>query len=257
MLRLKVLFILGLFLTNVSAVYEQTNSTLGNVSIQTGIWNTNINGTISNVNNSVDTKTDLGFTEQKNITSFVLDLKNNVYWLPNVQMNYFLYKDSAHNTLAASKIISNDSFNGQITSEIKYSELNTILYGFLNKNIFTFDIGVNIKNMIFKESISAVSGISNVDIKGTGSFLLLPYIALEVDLDFINTVLKAESSVLSIGDTEAKDYKYSISYRVMKHMFISYGYRYNGFRSKNSNTTNNEKYDMNIKGNYLNVKILF
>jgi len=257
MYKMNFLVILLLLVTKSFAVYEQTNSTLGNVSIQTGIWNTSLNGTISNVDNNVKISDDLGFDEQKNITSFVLDLKNDVYWLPNVQMNYFLYRDSSHNTLTSSKKISSDIFNDKITSDIKYSELNTILYGFLQKDIFTFDIGVNMKKIYFEESVSSVLGSSNVIINGPDSLLFLPYIALEVDLDFMDTILKAESSILSIGDTEAKDYKYSISYRIMKHMYISYGYRYNSFKSKNSNTTNDEKYNINIKGNYLNVKILF
>jgi hypothetical protein len=39
-------------------------------------------------------------------------------------------------------------------------------------------------------------------------------------------------------------------------MYISYGYRYNSWKTTNKDNVH-EKYDKNLKGNYINAKILF
>lgn len=263
-------FKLKLFLSLLSATmlnaYEIDDPTLGNIAIEAGVWSTKLDGNIKNTVSTTNFKDDLGFDEKKNVTSFGLDLKNDYSWLPNIYVNYFTLNSSADGDIATAKLIyqpnatsvtNTNGFNGSTSSTIKYSELNTILYGYLQQSIFEFDLGLNLKKIDYTQTIKEnLDPSMNVTIKGPENIIPLPYIALKIDLYPINTVLKAETSVLAIGDDEAKDYKYSINYRMMRNMYISYGYRYNSWKTTNKDNVH-EKYDMNLRGNYINAKILF
>jgi len=260
MKKLKSKILLSLLGATLLNGYEIDDPTLGNIAIEAGIWNTKLDGNIKNTVSTTNFKEDLGFDESKNVTSFGLDLKNDYSWLPNIYVNYFTLNSSADGNIATIKQINSvtPNFTGSVSSTIEYSELNTILYGYLQQSIFEFDLGLNLKKINYTQTIkeNTTPNSDNVTIKGPDQIIPLPYIAFKVDLYPINTVLKAEASVLAIGDDEAKDYKYSLNYRIMKNMYISYGYRYNSWKTTNKNNVH-EKYDMSLKGNYLNAKILF
>lgn len=262
------ILVISIFLMSNMALYgyEMDDPTLGNIAIEAGIWQTELDGNIKNTVSETNFKDDLGFSEKKNITSFGLDLKNEYWWLPNVYINYFALKGSADGNITDPKLIdrpndtivtSTNGYDGSVSSSIEYSELNTILYGYLQQSIFQFDLGLNLKKIDYIQTIkeNAVSSLPPAVLKAD-SFIALPYIGLKIDLYPINTVLKAEASVLAFGDDEAKDYKYSINYRAMKNMYISYGYRYHSWKTTNEKNVH-EKYDMTLKGNYINAKILF
>lgn len=260
MFKIKFIIVGLVISTKLFATYQFDDPKLGNIAIEVGVWNTSLNGNIENTVTTTDFKKDLGFKDSKNITSFGLDLKNDISWMPNIYINYFNLSNTADGNLTTKQINGiSGIFSGSVSSSIEYSEVNTILYGFLQQGIFEFDLGVNFKKIDFKQTIKendfGVNG-DKVTIVGPDKIIPLPYIALKIDLYGINTVLKAEASVLSIGDDEAKDYKYSINYRIMRNMYISYGYRYSSWKTT-SVKDKHEKYDMDIKGNYLNAKILF
>jgi len=256
--KFKVILLSLLLVSSVHASYENNDESLGNIALQVGIWNLSTNGTIINEysNGNTDYKNDLGYDENKIINTFAIDLKNDISWLPNVNVSYFRLNNSSTNTLNGTRTIDDAmDINGSVSSNILYQEINTILYGFLYQGPIEFDFGVNVKKIEFLQTISKNQGL-NLKIKGPDSILVLPYMALKFNLDFINTVLMAQMSILSFGDNEAKDYMYSINYRVMKNIYLSYGYKYNSFKTTNSKNTN-EIYDINVKGNYISCKVLF
>ena len=256
MYSFKFLFMVCLLNISLFASYEYDDPNLGNISIQAGIWQNNIQGTISNEKSSINIKNDLSF-KKKNITSFGLDLKNNKSWIPNIYLNYFLLNSSSDSVFNNQKYVDNTRFNGSVSSSIEYSEINAIFYGFLQQGPFEFDMGLNIKKINFSQTIKENRANGNkVQIDGPSNFIPVPYIALKVDIPFVNTVLKTEASLFSIGDTQIKDYKYSINYRIMRNMYISYGYKYSSFKATNNNNKY-EKYDIETNGSYISFKILF
>lgn len=261
MKKLKSKILLSLLSATLLNAYEIDDPKLGNIAIEAGIWNTSLDGNIKNTATSTSFKDDLGFSEAKNITSFGIDLKNDYSWLPNIYVNYFTLNSSADGNIPTAKQINSvaPNYSGSVSSTIKYSELNTILYGYLQQSIFEFDLGINLKKISYTQTIkeNTLTNPDNDTIKGPDSIIPLPYVGFKIDLYPINTVLKAETSVIALGDDEAKDYTYSLNYRIMKNMYISYGYRYNSWKTTNKDTTKNEKYDMSLKGNYINAKILF
>jgi hypothetical protein len=259
MKKMKVLFLSLLLTSTLSARYENDKETLGNISITLGIFNANTNGMITNEqpNGATNYENDLGFKDKKNINTFALDLKNDVSWLPNVNINYFKLNNSATNTLTSSHNIAGVNLNGSVSSDISYQEINTIMYGYLYQGPFEFNFGLNLKKIDYTHTIHENNGlVRSITIEGPTSILVLPYMALKFNLDFIDTVVMAKTSILSFGDNEAKDYDYSLNYRVMRNIFVSYGYRYNSFKTTNSSNSN-EIYDINIKGSYISFKILF
>ena len=260
MTKFKVLFLSLFLISSLQASYENDDDSLGNIALQVGIWNLTTNGLITNesANGNTDYKKDLGYKEDKVVNTFSVDLKNDTSWLPNVNLSYFRLNNSATNTINGTRTIDvvND-MNGSLSSNLLYQEVNMIFYGFLYQGPIEFDFGLNIKKIDFSQKIRENSGFKrNLEIKGPDSILVLPYMALKFNIDFINTVLMAQTSILSFGDNEAKDYMYSINYRVMKNIYLSYGYKYNSFKTTNSKNTN-EIYDINIKGNYISCKVLF
>jgi outer membrane protein len=259
MLKRKLIFASLVVCSNLFASYQFDDPKLGNVALEVGIWDTKLSGSIANTVTTTKFKQDLGYSENKNISFFGMDLKNDTQWMPNIYVNYFNLSNSADGILNEAKQIdaSYKNFSGSVSSTTDYSELNTILYGFLQQGSFEFDLGLNLKKINYVQTIKENGDDKDsVSIIGPTEIIPLPYIAFKIDLDFINTVLKAEASILSFGDDEAKDYKYSINYRVMRNMYISYGYRYSSWKSTSVKNTH-EKYDINLRGNYLNAKILF
>lgn len=256
MYNFKFVFLVCILSVNLFAAYKYDNPKLGNISLEAAIWQSNIAGDISNDSSFIDIKKDLNFNKE-NITSFGLDLKNEISWIPNIYINYFLLTSSSDSLLNNIKYIDNVRFSGSISSSIDYSEISTILYGFLQQGPFEFDMGLNIKKINFTQIIKENRTNGNkITINGPSSFIPAPYIALKIDVSFIDTVLKAEASLFSIGDTQSKDYKYSINYRIMRNMYVSYGYRYNSFKAINKDNKY-EKYDINTKGSYVSFKVLF
>jgi len=256
--KFKVIFLSLLITSSLFASYENDEETLGNVALQVGIWKVNTNGNITNerTNGNTNYDKDLGYDDSKNINTFALDLKNDISWLPNINISYFKLNNSSTNTFNSYKMINDTNMSGSVSSSIDYDEINTILYGYLYQGPFEFNFGLNFKKINYKQVINENVGSKRVFIYGPESVLALPYAALKVNLDFMDTVLMAQTSILSFGDNEAKDYTYSINYRVMRNIYISYGYKYNSFKTTNNNN-NKEIYEVNIKGNYISCKVLF
>jgi hypothetical protein len=250
----------GLILTkSLFATEVIQKDTLGNIALQVGIFKSSVNGTITNEdpNGHTDFEKDLGYDDSKNINTFAIDLKNDISWLPNINMSYFKLNSSSTNTLVGKKNIDGIDLTGSVSSTIEYQEINTKLYGFLYNGPFEFNFGLNIKKIDYIQNIAENTNLKrHIQIEGPSSLLAVPYGAIKVDLAFIDTVLMASTSILSFGDNEAKDYEYSINYRVMRNIYLSYGYKYNSFKTTNSNN-DKEIYDVNIKGNYISCKILF
>jgi outer membrane protein len=267
MKKLKSKIFLSLLNVSFLNAYEIDDPTLGNIAIEAGIWNTKLDGNIKNTISETNFKDDLRFDEKKNVTFFGVDLKNDYSWLPNIYVNYFTLNASADGNIASPKLIADKSnitsvtttngYDGVVSSVIDYTELNTIFYGYLQQSIFEFDVGINFKKIDYTQTIKENDDPNmSATIKGPDQIIPLPYAAVKIDLYPINTVLKAETSMLALGDDEAKDYSYSLNFRVMKHMYLSYGYRYTSWKTTNKENAH-EKYDMNLKGNYINAKILF
>ena len=258
MVKFKKLLLTLLLTTELFATYMYDDPTLGNLAIEAGIWNTTLSGDIKNTLSDVSFKNDLGYNDSENITTFGLDIKNDFMWIPNIYINYFYLKSSTYNRLNKDITISNDIFsNGNIVATTtQYSELNSIFYGYLQQSIFEFDLGINLKRVSFSQDLKEKPTGKNIYIKGPTSIVILPYIGLSIDLDFIDLVIKAEASILSIGDTQARDARYSLNYRIMRHMYISYGFKQHYWKSTSS-IDEHEKHKVSLEGSYINVKILF
>jgi len=260
--KTKVIFLSLFLLNSLFAAYENDNEndTLGNIAIKIGIFSANTSGSITNEQSNGNTSytNDLGHKDDKNINIFAVDFKNNVSWLPNININYFKLNNSATNTLVGTRSINNiDDINGSVSSTYNYSQINLLTYGYLYQGPFEFNFGLNFKKINFTQVINENDDRKRIiNIEGPTSLLVLPYGAIKINLDFMDTVLMASTSILSFGDNEAMDYDYSINYRAMRNVYLSYGYKYNSFKTTNNNNSK-EIYDVKIKGNYISCKILF
>ncbi len=257
MIKLKLIFLISVVLaTNIFASYKYDDPTLGNIALEAGIWQNSVGGTISNNRSTTDIQKDLNF-DQEVITYFGMDLKNDIDWLPNIYINYFLLNSSADSVLTDIKYVDNVRFSGDVSSSIDYAETNMILYGFLQQGPFEFDMGLNLKYIDFEQKLTENRTNGNkVIINGPTDIIPVPYLALKIDLYFIDTVLKAQTSLFSIGNTQIQDYAYSLNYRVMRNMYLSYGYRYNSFKATNQDN-DYEKYNITASGSYISCKIMF
>ena len=248
--------------------YKYDDPNLGNIAIEGRIWNASLDGQITNPYgtsdglSTIDFQDDLAYKEENTISSFNIDVKNNWAWMPNLNLDYFAFSESANGEFNEDKIIgepNNVISSGKILSNTDYSEVNLKAYGYLQQSIMEFNLGLDFKKITYEQTIENPANTDSnqtVTIKGPEEFMVVPYIAVKFDLYPINTVLKAETSLLSFGDDEARSYSYSLNYRIMRHMYIGYGYRYTSFKSSNVNNSF-EKYDVQVKGNYISAKILF
>jgi hypothetical protein len=262
MFNLKKVLFSAILSSQLCATYLYDDPNLGNIAIEGGVWNTTFSGQIKNTLSTTDMKDDLGYNENKNITTFGLDIKNNYTWIPNIYVNYLHFKETADGVITTEKRIglnqnnSASGFLGSVSTSTEYSELNAIFYGYLQQGIFEFDLGLNLKSITYTQTIKENTGTDNITIEGPEKLFVLPYIALSIDLDAIDTVLKAEGSIVSLADDDAHDYRYSINYRIMRHMYLSYGYKLHSWTAK-SQKNEHEEYNVELKGHYINAKILF
>jgi len=263
----KVVFscgIVALGFSNAQGAYEYNDPTVGNIAIEGQLWQPQLTGTVSHATGTsesiTDFENDLGYNEKKNITSLSVDIKNDIIWFPNLSINHFSFSESSTGTTTTSKFIgetqANEFASGQLLSKTDYSETALRGYGYLQNGILQFNLGVQVKSINYEQTIEHATNGKNVTLKGPESLIVSPYVGVEINLQEINTLIKAESSIVSVGDDEALDYSYSINYRIMKHMYLGVGYKYHGFKSKNE-VYNQEKYDVELKGTYFSGKILF
>jgi hypothetical protein len=255
-----ILALVMLFHINSLASYEYDDSALGNISLSAGIWNTNLNGDISNnKSTNISFKNDLNFKDDKTINILSADLKNDIFWLPDFQINYFTLTNSSNALLKTPQTIDTKTISGNISTNVVYTNVDAIIYGYLYQGPFEFDLGLKFKKINFTHTIDELdinSGYDKVVINGPTNLIILPHIGLKIDIPDINTLLKVQVSMFSIGDIEAKDYEYSINYRIMRNMYLSYAYRYHSWRSVSDNDIY-EKYNIILDGNYFSAKILF
>lgn len=263
MIDYKKIILLVLVTTNLFAYYRYDDPSLGKLTIEGLVWQTQMGGQIIGKNGtepkSTSIKDELGFDTTTVISSLGADLRSDYSWIPNIYVNYFAFNGTAHGTMEANIIgAASNELNGSVYSTIDYSEVNTILYGYLRQSILEFNLGVNFKKINYEQTIKEADSSDNFDVKivGPDKIIPIPYIALKVDLGMIDTVLKAEASILSFGDDEASDYRYSFNYRIMRNMYLSYGYRKHSFKSSSVDNPH-EKYEVDISGNYIAAKILF
>lgn len=254
------IFILVLSSTTLYGQYKYDSPTLGNLAIEGGIWKSNLKGDIKNIKSEIDFKDDLNYQESVPLTYFGLDIRSQYSWLPNFHVDYHNYSESAVGNFSEDKYLGlKDKIvsSGTILTDTSYSEKNLKAYGFLQQSIMEFNLGVNLKKITYEQTIQHADITDQlVQIKGPSSWMILPYIGMKIDLYSLNTVLKAETSLLSFGDDEARSYTYSINYRIMRHMYISYGFRYASFKTSNLDNPH-EKYNVSLEGNYISAKILF
>ena len=258
--------IVALGFSNVQGAYEYDDPKLGNIAIEGQLWQPKLTGTISHANGTTESITDFenvfGYNGKKNVTSISVDIKNDIVWFPNLSIDHFSFSESSSGTIATgtSKFIgetqANEFTEGQLLSNTDYSETALKAYGYLQNGILQFNLGLQVKSINYEQTIEHATIDKNVKLKGPDSLILSPYVGLEINLRDINTLIKAESSIVSVGDDEALNYSYSINYRIMKHMYLGVGYKYHGFKSKNE-VYNQEKYDVELKGTYFSGKILF
>jgi outer membrane protein len=250
--------------TNLMAYYKYDDPSLGKLTIEGMVWQTQIGGDIigkdvQNDPKKTSLKNELGFDKTTVLSSLGVDLRSDYSWIPNVYVNYFAFDGTAHGVMESNVIGAQSlELNGSVYSTMKYTELNTILYGYLRQSIMEFNLGINLKKINYEQTIKEADSSDTYDVKivGPDKIIPIPYIALKVDLGMIDTVLKAEASILSIGDDEASDFRYSINYRAMRNLYISYGYRKHLFKSSSVDNPH-EKYEVDISGNYIAAKILF
>lgn len=258
----KIKLLLLTLCTNVAlyGAYEYEDPTLGNIAIEGSVWSANLDGSIKNNLTTVDFKDDLQ-NDTITLTSFALELKNDYWFLPNMRIDYAGFHETATGSFDAQKAIGNKALNfrtGQILSDIEYSQVDAKFYGYLQQSIMMFDLGINLKKINYTQTIEESDYADNekVLIEGPKDIIVLPYIGVKLDLYPIHTIVHAETSIVSIGKDEAKDYKLSINYRIMRNMYVGVGYKYSSFVSKNASNSH-EEYEFITEGNYISAKILF
>ena len=248
--KFKSIFFIFLLNINLLASYNNSEDTLGNITLSVDIWHSNIEGEIKNNKpSSLSFKDDLGFS-QKDITTFGLELKNNITWLPNVNIDYFNLSSTTNAILNGTKYVNGTPYTNKVSSKINYSQINTTFYGYLYQGPFEFNIGAKIKK------INYVQSIEDTKVKGPNSIVLMPHLSMKIHINEINTLLEGQISMLSFGDIETKDYSYSISYRFMRNAYISYGYKGYVWSGTNLND-DHEDYNVDVKGSYVSCKVLF
>lgn len=252
-----ILLILG-FVVSANATYDYDDASLGNIAISAGIYRAKIGGEHDNPYSNTNFENELGYKDDNNVNILSIDLKNDINWLPNIQTSYFMLNSTVNSVLNLNKKINDTDLNGSITTQTKYSEVEMVFYGFLYQGPFEFDLGLKVKQISFSQTIQENNGINKdiVTVKGPNTPIIQPYLGFKFDINSLNLVLSANLSMLSIGDVEAKDYNYAINYRAMRNIYISYGYKYNSWKSYSDQFVG-EKQKINIKGNYLSFKIMF
>jgi len=217
------------------------------------LWGAQVDGSIENLTSTTDIEDDLGF-ESKVITAFGGELSTNYVWMPDIKIDYFVLDSTKNYNVNSSKTIKSTTFNGSTTTNIRYSELNSKIYGYVKNKYFKFDLGLNLKKVDYTQKITNNSNGDNVVIKGPSSLMYLPYIGFTFDLGKLK--FNANSSILAFGDKKASDYEYSIILTTFDSIELFGGYRYHEWENTDKDD-NSQHYKIHIDGGYFGVRLVF
>jgi len=213
------------------------------VKIEVGIYMPTYGGNVLNVHGKTTFDDDLNYSNTP-ASYFSLFIRHDRPYTPNIIINYFNMKDNQNSDLNRTIYLADTSFGSSVSTVIKSSVLNVVLYQDLmlkgkylklfGKNYYTgdleFDVGLDTKVVTWDFSIQDLSDLTKEAswIK-VEEFIPLPYLGINYYL--YNLSAYANISALSFVDAKATSYQAGVDYRVVDGLYLSVGYLYEEFEA--------------------------
>lgn len=250
--KIKVLSLLVYFFSGVMFASQSYIEKVGATTLTVGVWEAKVSGSIKNNQKNADFEDTLGYGEANNITYFALDLDNNSYIMPDIKITASILNQST-TPIVSNIVIDDKTFDGALSTQMKYATINTLLYGYTKKEDLRLNIGLNIKYINFTEEVEELTSGGYQTKTEIDGFILLPHLGVDYKIDFLNTVLSAEASGLSIGDIQVVDYSYGVRYYFMQDMFVALENKVESFKAKKDN----DKFEYILSGSMISFNLRF
>jgi len=233
--------------------------------VEAGIFMNDFGGDIENATPSkTDFQDDLNYKDTYS-SFFALHLKNDIKYLPDLEINYMNVEQNKNAILEDQRVITEAAeYNSTVRSKISYSVLNTILKssfkfkGSMKKvlfwNLYTGDIeynlGLNAKFINYRFDIEK-SDTTLQSFISVNSAIILPYAGMRYYwYDFI---LYGHASALSFSDAKATSYEFGVDYRIFDGLYVSASYMHEDFEA----TEKQDTVTFRSYGNKLSIKYNF
>jgi len=221
------------------------------------IFDYEVSGSIrdsASATDQLDVKSVLGFQDDSD-TQLYIYFEHPVPVLPNIRIgSTSLTLGGTGTTPAAGFTFDGTVFPGStsITSEFDFSHQEIALYYEILDNIFSLDLGLNVK--FFDGDISLAAVGTSVSEKFDGTIPML-YVAAGVDLPLTGLSIVGDLSFVSAGDASFTDYLIRVQYVTDFLLGVELGYR--SITLDYEDTGANEFADLTVEGPYLSLMLAF
>ena len=193
-MKLKHWIAVGLLLTPITSMADFVGFRVGGSS-----WNWSVSGDIrykgNTVNDTFDLKNDLGLKDDKQTFGYIV-LEHPIPLLPNIRLS-----KTNLSTTGSGTVTSGVTYGGiyypvstAVTSELTLNQTDAALYyEILDNDLVGFDLGINLKNIKGKASVSGSPGTASADINVT---ILMLYAGLQIGLPLTGLSIGADGSYI-------------------------------------------------------------
>jgi len=240
-------------------------------SLEAGMHLATFKGNIENINSTASFENDLGY-DRSFSSYFVFGLKSDYKYFPHFYVSYFNETQSKDVNTPKKIYVANAVFdtNSSLSSTIDYKVINVVLYKdlkikgerfqFLRWNIYPgdieFDIGMSAKIVHWK--IQLTKNVNN----GVYPYWIivdetipLPYFGFKHY--FYNLRTYGSISALSLNNAKSLNYEVGIEYRLIKNLYISASYLYEGFEAVEERNAHRDTVSFKTVGNKFSFKYFF
>lgn len=215
-------YLFGLLMTTASVSADTIGFTIG-----AAMWNHAPNGDMAYSESGAATEIDLEKTLDLSTETegfFWLAIEHPVPLLPNVRLQRSSINSEGSNSINQSVKFGDTTYNigDQLDSDISLDQTDVTLYYEVLDNVFSLDLGMNVKviNADLKISSSAVKEKASLDI-----YIPMLYAAVRFDLPLTGAYLGGSGSLIGYSGSSYSDYLLNVGYESSLGLGIEGGYR--------------------------------
>lgn len=190
-----------------------------------GTWNHTATGQVNNLGTDADMKKDFGFEDEFSNFSYVA-VEHPFPLIPNIRLSRYSLESTGSKPVTASSeftFAATDYTNGtSITTELSWDEQDTILYYEFLDNIVSFDLGLGVKKMDAKLSVTTGGVTNTLEIEET---LPIAYAMVGAMIPGTGISVSIDKTQTLTGDAKISQTNTKISYETAYLIGIEAGYR--------------------------------
>lgn len=191
-----------------------------------GYWNAKTTGDFQKGTTSIDLENDLKYGNSNGTNYYYALFEHPVPLIPNIKIQHTKLDESSNGIINRNLNFNNQTFivNSQVTSSYDLTQTDFIAYYEILDNWINLDLGLNIKHLDGKVTLSAPAFNTNVS-EDFSIYIPMGYVKAQFDLPFTGLSLESELSYIGYSSNHFYDAKVGLQYETSYGLGMEAGYR--------------------------------